>query len=330
VLGASFTTAFLQPFGVTQSIVRLGGAVEGSKWLLVGAKRWAGDAMQMENTLKWVQEKSDFMRLRPKSINRELHEVNAGKRAIYDAALQYFTIKMQLVADIPTWIGGYEKAISENPLDEDAAVAFADRIVRESQGSGMTSDTTQAQRVAPELTMFWSYFAGTLNLTIEQTAATNFKNPAAVAGWIGDMALLTVIPAILPSMLMFYLLKGGGADDEPEDVSARMARWQLAYLLGMVVGLRELGGAVEGYDYAGPPGGRIVTDITRASKAVEHAIEEGELDEKSILALAQLMGTAFGIPTTQLIRMYRGWKAWEDGEEGAGPQSILFGPPPKK
>jgi hypothetical protein len=35
-------------------------------------------------------------------------------------------------------------------------------------------------------------------------------------------------------------------------------------------------------------------------------------------------GTAFGIPTTQAIRSYKGWKAWDEGEAPA--TAILFGP----
>ena len=71
----------------------------------------------------------------------------------------------------------------------------------------------EVQRKHPMLTQFYSYFSVTLNLTAERTAATDFKNPRAVAGWLGDMALLLVIPAILPAMLLDGL-KGGGDDDE--------------------------------------------------------------------------------------------------------------------
>ena len=104
-----------------------------------------------------------------------------------------------------------------------------------------------------------------------------------------------------------------------------MAKWQLGYLMGLVVGIRELSGAVAGFDYTGPPVGRIATDIGKAGKQTV----QGELDEPAVLAYARLMGTALGIPVTQLIRSYKGWKAWDEGDEGAGPQSVLLGPPPK-
>jgi hypothetical protein len=321
-MGASLTTAFLQPFGLTQSMVRIG-----PKHVLRGLARWGGDAAKMESSLGWIQEKSEFMRLRAKTFNRELREIRGsveGKSKAMqavDGGLFWLMRKMQAVADVPTWIGQYEKSLAEG-LDDDAAVSMADRAVLESQGGGQTKDLAEVQRKHPMLTQFYSYFSVTLNLTAERTAATDFKNPRAVAGWLGDMALLQVIPAILPSFLMF-LLKGGEEDDE-KGWAKRIAEWQLGYLLGNIVGVRELSGVLSGFDYAGPPVGRIVSDVGKAGKQTL----QGELDEPAVLAYARLMGDAFGIPTTQAIRSYKGWKAWDEGV--AGPQAILFGPPPKE
>jgi predicted GNAT family acetyltransferase len=322
-MGASLTTAFLQPFGLTQSMVRIG-----PKHVLRGMARWGGEAVRMENSLAWVHEKSDFMRLRAKTFNKELREIRGavgGKSrtmTVIDAGLFAMMQKMQMIADVPTWIGQYEKSISEGQ-DEATAVAQADRMVLEAQGGGQTKDLAEVQRKHPMLTQFYSYFSVTLNLAAEQTAATDFKNPAAVAGWLGDMALLMVIPAILPSFIM-YALKGG--DDEDEKAMAkRIVEWQVGYLLGTVVGVRELSGAVGGFDYAGPPVGRLIGDVGKVGKQAS----QGELDEPAVMAAINLMGSAFGIPTVQATRSYKGWKAWDEGQEGAGPQSVLFGPPPK-
>lgn len=333
-MGASLTTAFLQPFGLTQSMVRIG-----SKHVLRGLARWGGDAVRMENTMTWIRGKSEFMRLRSKTFNRELREIRGavdGKSKamqVVDGGLFWMMQKMQAVADVPTWVGQYEKTMAEGPAEdtdearqalEDRAVAMADRAVLESQGGGQTKDMAEVQRKHPMLTQFYSYFSVTLNLTAESTANTDFSNPRAVAGWLGDMALLMVIPAIVPSMLLFTL-KGGGGDDDEEAMAKRIAQWQLGYLLGSVVGLRELSGAVSGFDYAGPPVGRIVADIGKAGKQTA----QGEIDEPAVLAYINLMGTAFGIPVIQATRSYKGWKAWSEGQEGTGPQSILLGPPPK-
>ncbi|HCZ49063.1 MAG TPA: hypothetical protein DCZ11_08655 [Gammaproteobacteria bacterium] len=333
-MGFSVTTALLQPFGLTQSMYRIG-----AKWVLKGGARWAGDAVRFESTARWVNEKSDFMRLRGKTMNRELREIAqrvGGKSKpaqVWDAALFYFMRKAQLIADIPTWVGQYEKTLAEGPKTNDEAgraelearaVAMADRAVLESQGGGQMKDLAEVQRKHPMLTQFYSYFSTTLNLAVESTAATNFKSPAAVVGWVGDMMLLLVIPAILPAMLT-YALKGGGGDDDEASMLKRALKWQAGYMLGLLVGMRETSGLIEGFDYSGPPVGRVVSLAGRAGKQTA----QGEIDEPLVLAYANLIGTAFGIPMVQLTRMYKGWKAWHEGDPRASAASVLMGPPPK-
>lgn len=318
-MGLSFTTAMLQPFGLTQSMARIGVAP-----VLRGVARWGGDAARMESSLDWIGQKSDFMRLRSKTFNRELGEirgkVNGQSKAaeMRDGVLFFLTTKMQLIADVPTWIGQYEKAKSQG-LNESTAVALADQAVIDSQGGGTAKDLAQVQRDWPFLTQFYSYFSVTLNLAAEKTATTDFKNPRAVAGWLGDMALLTIIPALAPALVL-SALRG---EDEDEELIDKLLRAQAGYLLGMVVLAREFSGAVAGFSYSGPPVARAVTDT---QKAVAQAAD-GEIDEPAVLSMIRLMGTLFGIPTVQAIRSYKGWQAWDEGE--APPTAILFGPPQK-
>jgi GNAT superfamily N-acetyltransferase len=321
-MGISLTTALLQPFGLSQSMVRIG-----TRHVLRGAARWAGDTVRFENSMAWIGEKSDFMRLRAKTFNRELHEikgrVSKGQsqvRQIIDASMFMLMQKMQLVADVPTWIGQYEKALAEG-RDEKTAVAMADQAVLDAQGGGQTKDLAEFQRKHPMLTMFYSYFSTTYNLVAESTARTDFKNPMAVAGWLSDMALLLVIPSILPNLVIAMLQ--GWESDEPEEWAKKLFEWQISFLMATVVGVREFSGLVSGFDYTGPPAARVVADAGKLSTQ----IQQGDMDEPLAMATIRFFGTLFGIPTTQLTRSYRGWAAWEEGD--APPTSILFGPPPR-
>ena len=319
-MGLSFTTAMLQPFGLTQSMVRIG-----VRPVLRGVARWAGDAARFESSLAWIGEKSDFMRLRSKTFNRELSEISGrvgGQSAAMqtiDGTLFFLTTKMQMIADVPTWIGRYEKAIEEG-ADEAVAVALADQAVLDAQGGGQIKDLAEVQRRHPMLTQFYSYFSTTLNLAAESTARTDFRNPQAVAGWLADMALLIAIPAIAPALVLSALR---GEDDDPEELAKKLAQAQAGYLLGLFVGARELSGVVSGFTYSGPPVGRIVVDSSKAAEQVA----QGELDEPAVLAIVRLLGTAFGVPTVQAIRSYKGWLAWSEGDAPA--TAVLFGPPAK-
>lgn len=321
VMGWSMTTALMQPFGLAQSVARVGVAP-----ILKGAGRWAGDAAQMESSMTWIREKSSFMEHRAQTMNREINDISQRVRGksktmqVIDRSLFILMQKMQLVADVPTWIGMYERATAEG-YDEATSVALADEAVKGSQGGGQAQDLANVQRKHPFLTMFYSYFSTTLNLVAEKTAAADFKSPSAVAGWLADMALLVTLPAILPNLLA-YAMKGGD-DDDPEGWAKRLAKWQASYLLGLFVGLRELGGMVEGFDYAGPPVGRVIVDAGKTATQ----LAQGDLDEAAVTSLARVMGDLFGIPSTQLIRSYKGWQAWADGD--APVTAVLMGPPPK-
>jgi hypothetical protein len=316
VMGLSFTTAMLQPFGLTNSMARIGVAP-----VLRGLSRWIGDGAKLESSMTWIGQKSDFMRLRSKTFNREISEIAnrvGGKSkamTAVDGSLFFLTTKLQMVADVPTWIGRYEQAI-EQGADEAKAVALADQAVIDAQGAGEIKDLAQVQRKHPMLTQFYSYFSATYNLAAERTGSTDFKNPKAVAGWLGDMTLLMVAPALAPAIVLMLLR---GEDDE--DLAKKLLEAQAGYMLGNIVGLREFSGLIAGFPYSGPPVGRIVVDTGKAAQQVA----QGELDEPAVMAIVRLLGTGFGIPTTQAIRSYRGWTAWEEGD--APPTSILFGPP---
>ena len=322
-IGFSITTAFLQPFGLTQSMARIG-----PKYVLRGIADWTGDMVRFENTITKIREKSVFMKHRGETFNRELNEIkgrvtgNQSKaRQIYDASLFMLMQKMQAVADVPTWLGAYDKAIESNSTEEEA-ISLADRAVLESQGGGQTKDMTEFQRKHPMLTVFFSYFSVTYNLMAESTAKTSFKNPMSVAGWVSDMMLLAVIPALGPAIIL-SLLRG----DDDDDWMAKLAKWQAAYLMGTLPLVREAGGSIEGFGYAGPPAGRIVSDTAKlGSQVVKVWNDEADAtDEQPVLAAVRFLGSFLGIPTVQAIRTYKGWKAWDDGEAPAS--AILVGPP---
>lgn len=107
------------------------------------------------------------------------------------------------------------------------------------------------------------------------------------------------------------------------DYRARRLKPQAGYLLGMVALARELSGAVSGFPYSGPPVTWLVTD---GYKVVDQA-SQGEIDEPAVMALVRLLRSAFGIPSTQAIRSYRGREAWTGGDVPAS--AVLFDPPAK-
>jgi len=323
VIGMSVTTGSLQPFGLFQAMTR---NQTGAKWVLRGMARWIGDAARFRNAAAFAAEKSDFMYIRLKSTTniKELQEIsgriNHGQhkvKAAYNGILFYTVKMMQLVSDIPIWFGEYEKQMTLRPDDEARAIQLANEAVRSTQGTGETSDLSQVQIKHPMYGIFYNFFNTTYNLIAESTAMTNFKHPASVLGWMLDMAFLAVVPAIVPNIIM-SLFRG---DDNWDNWIDKMVKWEASYLLNLMVGVRELSGLIEGFTYRGPPASRIVTDVPRFLRKVG----QGELNQALFNTGIRALGAGIGAPSTQLLRTYKGWVAWDNGEAPAS--SIFFGKP---
>ena len=320
----------LQPLGLSQSMVRIG-----PKWVAKGISRWIRDAASMESTTRWIMDRSDFMRLRGKTMQREINEIrnkvtdqSARRKILGPAEDSYFWLIMraQMIADVPTWLGAYEKAMANNE-SEKRSIALADQAVLDSQGGGQVKDLAQIQRGGPLMklwTNFYSYFSVTYNLTAESFKRTEWTNPVSVGRLAADMFLLYTVPAVLGWVMRDMLIRGecsGGSDIEC--VSETLIREQLGYMLGTMVGMRELSSSVMGfYGYEGPAGVRAFSELGKVAKQVE----QGEIDEALIKSLNASAGILFHYPAGQVQRALDGYAALNNGDT-SNPIVLLTGKP---
>jgi len=320
-LGYNLTTSLLQPFGLTQSMVRIG-----PKWVAKGLSTWIGNPARMNERTEWVYSKSDFMRLRGKTMMREMNEilnsVRKEKLSKLEASYFYGIQKMQLIADMPTWLGQYEKSMAEFDGDESKAIALADQAVLDAQGGGQNKDLARIQRGGPLLklwTNFYSFFNTTYNLTREVAGRTDVKDPASVAKAAVDMLLLYSIPSVMGSILKGVI----AGDDDDEELADRILRDQMSYLFGTMVGLREISAAFSGFSgYQGPAGTRFFSEVAKFGKQVE----QGEADAAFLKSLNNIGGIIFHYPAGQINRTVEGANALMDGETD-NMSALIFGKP---
>ena len=319
-MGWNVGTALLQPLGYTNSIVRIG-----AKWVGVGLKRIMTDPRGMQRTFDAVKAQSKFMAERFNTQNREIADIrNKIKGSRFPAIEESFfwmITRAQMLVDVPTWIGAYEKSISEGATEADS-IAFADQAVIDSQGGGQIKDLAQIQRGSPALklfTNFISYFVTTYNLMAQRYRVTNKKSPAQVIALATDFILLYVVPSALGFALQGALK--GFNDDDLEDLPATLAKNQLSFLLGGFFGLREFASAIQGYGYNGPPGARIFSE---GSKLIQQA-EQGELDEALLKAANNTAGILFHYPSGQVQRTVEGALGILEGDS-KNPLELATGP----
>lgn len=336
-LAWNLTTSALQPLGLTQSIVRIGAGP-----VARGMMRWLRSPKSFVETPGWINDKSTFMRTRALTQQREINElrntvgINTGKMASWideilntvslskfgrqDVVDSFFFLiqQMQRIADIPTWLGAYEKAMAAGESDE-RAVAIADQAVLDSQGGGQIKDLASVQRGGPLLrlwTNFYSFFNTTYNLAVE--SKRKHQSPGRVAS---DYLMLFIVPATLGFFLRRALRPGDDTDDE--GWLDELARENVAYMMGMVLGLRELSGAAQGYaGYEGPAGARA---FASAAKLVKQT-EQGEADAAFWRALNDTAGTLLHYPAGQVRRTVEGFAALVEGKT-ANPIALITGAP---
>jgi len=235
---------------------------------------------------------------------------------------------MQRVADVPTWLGAYEKYTAAGEK-QDRAIALADQAVLNSQGGGNVKDLAQVQRGGPMARLFmtfYSYGNTVFNATVLQAGRTEFRSPASVIRFLGNLSLIYLMPATATVVLSRAFGRTGGDKDTPEDFFGDIARETAATALNTIVYVRELGGlaqeGVRGYD--GPEGGQLAEVLYNVGKQVK----QGEIDEALIRSLNAAGGVLFHLPAAQVQRTIDGYVALEEGRT-TNPAALLFGAPKK-
>jgi hypothetical protein len=324
-MGYNVMTAMLQPYGLTQSMVRIG-----PKWVGRGISKFFRGPEEMESTVEWIYSKSTMMKTRSATMNREIREIQSrvAKGGLFDPVSDsyfYFIVKAQQIVDVPTWLGAYTKEMEVGSGNEGRAVAMADRAVIDSQGGGQIQDLAGVQRGGPFLklwTNFYSFFNTLFNLTAESYQRTDFRNPREAGRFAVDMLLLYTAPAVLSELMRDAIMDDW---DEDETWAAYVARTQLAYMAGTMMFTREFGSVIQGFaGYDGPAGTRF---FSAASRLATQAAQ-GEVDVGLLKAANAAGGILLHYPAVAVQRSGDAIIAMEKGET-KNPARLLTGPPRK-
>ena len=321
-LGINIMSALLQPFGITQSIVRIGGVYVGK-----GVSKFVSDPVGLNSA---ISEMSEFMRTRGLTQMRELAELRnqvkgqTETRRNVDAAMYALMLRAQQIVDLPTWWGAYEKATAEGN-DQERSVTLADQAVIDAQGSGTTKDLSAIERGGPAMklfTVFYSFMNTSLNLGFAQTMTRDSKMKLAA-----DYLLIYVVPVVLISLMKSALTPGDSGDwDDPKKIAAKLFKEEVSYLMGMFFGVREISNIVDAFqgkpsgEYKGPAGTRLIGDTLVLAKQ----IGQGEMDDGLRKAVINVSGELLRLPSAQINRTITGIEALKEGKT-KNPAAIVFG-----
>lgn len=317
-LAFNVMSAAKQITGYSQSV-----AIVGAKWMGRGV---AHSIQNPRAAYLEAVEKSDFMKKRATTRMRDLAEVNATiqdqtmVRKALDRYAYSMMLAMQTAVDVPTWWGGYEKAVDAGK-DEQTAVALADQAVIDAQGSGLRKDLAGYEREVGAIRLFTGFMAF-MNTTMNVNYRV-LKSDQSVGAKAVDLLLVNAVPAAL-SVLIVAALTPGEGDDDPEKLAKKYLQEQTSFILGQMLGFREVGQLYAAFNgepsgqYGGPVGTRPIADAMKLAKQVG----QGEADTALLKAGVSLAGDIFRLPSAQINRTITGTQAVIEGETRSAPASV--------
>ena len=324
-LGLNVTNWLMQPAGIANTVVRLGGGVDGAQWVGRGILYFARNPAR---AVRETMAASDFVRHRPRTRFRELNEIRnkvqvEGVRARLTPWMMWGMVRMQLIADVISWRAGYERAVHANPgIEEQEAASIADQVVRDSQGGGEMVDLSRLERGGEASKLFTTFF--NFQNTGTNLAYLSANTQRSAGKRASDMALIFTVP-VLVSYLVKDVLTPGGDDDDDETLKKLLVN-QLVYLAGSIAFVRETIPALqrffgEGFGgYQGPTGLKALADLSRFAEQAS----QGEFDDAFRKASINLLGDLTGLPAVQINRTITGVEALSEGETD-NPIAAVFG-----
>lgn len=310
-------TAAMQPLGLANSVARVGGS-----WIAKGVGRYIGAPVA---STREAMSKSAFLANRTRTRFRELNELRnqvqgqSSAKEFMGRWGYWLMMRTQMMIDVPTWWGAYEKAMADGRT-EDTAVALADQAVKDAQGGGEEVDQAGIERGGPYhklLTAFYSYMGSTLN-TMYASAKVDSKGKAAA-----NILLMVLVPAVLQSLLKHAMTPG---DDDWDDWLKSLPAEIASFMAGLMVVVRELDPFVKAVagessmGYGGPAGLRMIGDIGRLGQQ----INQGEFDLAFGKAFINVLGDLTGLPSVQINRTLTGVDALASGRT-QNPAALLMG-----
>lgn len=239
---------------------------------------------------EFVRGKSLLMANRGRTQFRDLNEIRNmvqdqdGAVRRMQSNMLVIISTMQTMVDIPTWMGAYHKALESGASDVDA-VALADQAVIDSQGSGMLKDLAAIERGGAWLKLFTVFYSFQNTLYNQMVKSMRTKS---VARATADVAMLVIAPAAMKYALSQLLKPKRDEEDEEDEESFAMfvAKESAQTAMGTMIGIRELGGMLDGRRYEGPSGVAMVADLY---KTIEQT-KQGEIDYAMFKAYTNLAG----------------------------------------
>lgn len=353
-LGLNLTNALQQMSGVAQSFV-----VVGKKDMAVGIAKAMRDPAGAAGA---AVTKSPFMATRQTTFNKDMNaflDSSASgatpsrwkefKKDYWGPAAFWLMQKVQWhMADVPTWIAGYEQGLRKFGGDETRAVAHADDLVKRAQGSGLFTDRSAIERgslgtmtrqneFVKLFSTLGSYMFAKANVAYERgkkaqrVIGENGASQASAleaASLATDMVLLFTVEALVgaaASAAAGAVFGRGDAGDDDENFALWLAKKTALSVIGTLPFVRDMASVAQGYG-AGGAYGSITGDLAKPLWTLGKAVGavDSEFGRSDAKALSNSLGAATGFPSVMTNRVIDALARQSNGEQ-VSPLEYAFG-----
>tara|TARA_B100000073_G_scaffold347991_2_gene364423 strand:+ start:15091 stop:23652 length:8562 start_codon:yes stop_codon:yes gene_type:complete len=296
-LGFSHGTIMKQTLGITttQAAISRGEATQKNFYKAIRSYISApGKASQ------FVFENSLEMQGRLNNVNADLTNVIKATERGHGVMNDLQRVGMMGIAysqvytvDIPTWFTGYYEGM-DRFNDKDRAVAYADALVRQTQGSGAVKDLAKIQRGSEAQktvsTMFGTYILGVLYPRLRELGIDARQHKK----W--GRAAITIIPLLIMPAMLEALMSGEPPEDD-ETYAEWVATKTLLYGTSAVPFFGStVRAATSDYYGSGFQLSPIESVVNMGINGIKD-LEDGEIDRAFFKGMAASSGLILKLPT---------------------------------
>lgn len=329
-MGFKASTGIIQISGLSNTIVEVGMAN-----VMQSARSILGSTTTMRQAWEFASENSKVMKSRTQTMDREIKNAMKrieGKRGILAAtqevSMKHIALIQTYMVDLPSWHAAYIKGMKEWG-DETRAFQYADWVVENVQGSGVTKDMARIMRGQSEtgrmFTMFMTYFSSLWNM--ERDLVKGVKSGVySTSSVAAKIMFLFTIPVLFEMMMRGEFSTD---DDDEETMTQRILTGAAMYPIQSVPFVRDVANAVTGdFGYNISPLQSVIEQGTRTIPTIiERGFTDEEITKSQVKGATKFIGAAAGVPGTA--------QAWATGEhlynvivegEEMTTHQLLFGP----
>jgi hypothetical protein len=308
VMGFKASTGIIQVLGLSNTIAEVG-----SGPVYQAIRSILGSTTTMQTAWDFAVDNSKVMAHRVNTMDRDIKSAMQkleGKRGIFaavqEASMKHIALMQTYIVDLPSWHAAYIKGMKDWG-DEKRSYAYADWVIENIQGSGVTKDMAQIMRNQSQesrmFTMFMTFFSSLWNQErdIVKGAKAGTYSRTTVAA---KLMFIFAVPVFLE-----MVLRGDFGDDDDDESNLQKYLTNLAlYPVQSIPFVRDVASATVGtFGYNISPIAQIVESGTKSiPELITAPFTDEEITKGQVKGATKFIGAATGIPGIN--------QAWSTGE----------------